>query len=201
MVLIRRSSEAYAELLHKLQPLGVIWPERGGGTLDGIYQALAQQLAQVDGRLVDLLGELDPDQAFEMLAEWESDLGIPEPCRTLAGPVPERRAAILSKLKAEGAYNSRQWLVDLAAELGFVVTVAEFTPSEFLAGQSRAGDVIEGGWYRQIFRVDAPLTSVRLFRAGTGRAGERLVEFGNDLLECVLRASKPAHVQVIFAYS
>lgn len=201
MDLIRRSPESYAELLHKLQPLGVLWPDRREGTLAAVYEALGQQLSQIDGRVVDLFVELDPTRSFELLADWESDLGLPESCRTLAGPVSERRAVVLAKLRAEEAYNSRDWLVSLAAELGFTVTLTEFDPQPFVAGSSAAGDPVEGGWHRQMFRVNAPLETLRFFRAGTGRAGDPLVDFGNDLLECVIRAAKPAHVQVIFAYA
>ncbi len=198
---VRRSEEAYADLLHKLMPPGVAWPESGVGNFAAIWAAFSVQLAEVDSRVCDLLAELDPTQAFEMLEEWESDLGLPEKCRVLSGPTSERRQDILSKLASEEAYNSRQWLIDLAAAVGFTITITEFDPSEFQVGLSAVGDPIEPGWYRQIFQVNAALTTVRPFETGHSSVGDALLEFGNELLECVIRNAMPAHVQVIFAYT
>ena len=112
--------------------------------------------------------------------------------------VQERRDAVVAKYTLIGGQN-KQFYIDLAAAIGFTITITEFNP--FVAG-SGAGDPISNddtGW-PWAWQVNAPETTIQYFRSGQNTSGDALRKWGNEKLECAITARKPAHTHVSFAY-
>lgn len=202
----------YLSQLLALLPRGWAWPKDPDTTQGRTMAGLAEELARVDGRAWALVEEADPRTATELLPDWERVCALPDPCVTGAQSVDARRAAVVARLTTRGRL-SPGFFVDLAATLGFEVTVTEFRP--FRAGSPAggaltntghafaAGDACGGPLRREpwvfAWQVNAPSTTAILFRAGF-RAGQRLRAWGEAALECSIRRRQPAHTLVIFTY-
>lgn len=191
--------EAYTELLAALLPRGVAWRSEDGSSINDLLVAMAEEFARVDVRSDDLHDEADPRTTVELLADWERIAGLPDTC--LAGAtqtMQERRAALVQRLTQQGG-QSRQFFINLAASLGYTVTITEFRP--FRAGISLAGDALTNGDWIFAWRVNAPETTIVSFRAGLSAAGEPLRTWGNTRLECAIERLAPAHTIVLFGYT
>ena len=93
--------------------------------------------------------------------------------------------------------QSRQYYIDVAARLGYQITITEF--DTFEAGD-HAGDLVNGENWRYAWRVNAPEVTITEFIAGGSSAGDPLRDWGNEQLECVINRLKPAHTLAQFAY-
>lgn len=194
-----RNTSDYQQLLFALLPQGAVWPRDPDSTLGRTLAALAEELARVDARALDLLDEADPRTAYELLPDWEKTCGLPDACAGLGASLQERRAAVVARVTHRGG-QSPAYFQGLAASLGYAATVSEHQP--FRAGQGRAGDPVYGPDWIFAWRVTTAQTAPRaLFRAGQSAAGERLASWGLEPLECAVRAAAPAHTHVIFSYT
>lgn len=110
----------------------------------------------------------------------------------------ERRNALLSRLTSTGG-QSRAFFIELAAYLGFAITITEY--KQFRAGASRIGDVVNDVDWLHAWRINASSVTVVAFRAGASAVGEPLRKWGNELLECVFKRVAPAHTKLLFGYS
>jgi uncharacterized protein YmfQ (DUF2313 family) len=189
--------EAYAAQALALLPHGPAWPRTAESVVARLASSLAQPFRRVHERLCALLAEATPITADALLADWERVLGLPDPCAPAAQTVAERRARVLQRLAAIGG-QSRAYYIEIARALGYQIEIEEFRP--FMAGFGRAGDPLYGVPWRFAWRVVAPETTRRYFRAGEGRSGEPLSSWGNEILECTIRRVAPAHTVVLFAY-
>lgn len=207
--------EKYQGLLKKLLPPGRAWENVKEHE---ILKAIATEFCRVEERASDLLEtEFDPLLTTELLPDWEQLLGIPDECTPEDQTLDERRIQVQQKLSALGGLSA-QYYVDLAKLLGFDITV--FNPIPFRVGRARVGDGLYNNSIRDTFVVGTnrvgdqlrvfgwqfyfiariPITELTKFRVGTARVGEPLVSFGNSLLECTIRKSKPAHTGVVFLF-
>jgi uncharacterized protein YmfQ (DUF2313 family) len=201
---------AYLDQLQQLLPTGPAWTRDADAWLTRLLDALAQEFGRLDDRAARLIEEADPRTTLELLTDWERVAGLPDACTgRIAVTIPERRAAIVSKITARGG-QSPSYLATLAASLGYAVAIEEFRP---LRAGFRAGDRCHSTAWAFAFRMDVlPPADVpggdfvtvsvsdTRFRAGSGRAGDRLRSFGSTALECVIGRAKPAHTVAIFAY-
>jgi len=191
------NGQEYAEQLDALLPQGLAWPRESDARMRDLTRGLAEEFARVDARGDDLLREVLPSTTIEMLSDWERVAGLPDACVPSGQTMQERRAALLSRLAGTGG-QSIAFFIELAAYLGFTITITEFRP--FRAGVSHAGDALYNDLWRHAWRVNGPETTVIEFRAGLSAAGEPLRKWGNELLECVLNRVKPAHTVLLFGY-
>lgn len=192
------SAEQYARQLRALLPTGPAWDEQDKETvMTRLLEAVADELARIDARSDDLLREWNPSTTLELLPDWERVMGLPDECVGVAQTVPERRDAIIAKLTLIGG-QSRQFFIDLAAALGYTITITEF--QEFQAGFSCAGDPCCGEAWAYAWQVNGPEVTVRVFLCGQNSSGDRLRTWGNEKLECAITQRKPAHTHVLFAY-
>lgn len=136
-------------------------------------------LAEVEELIAQILLEQWPGNAVYTLEDWERVLGLPDCCSNTAQSLEQRQAAVLEKWLMKGGL-SRQYFVSLYARRGVAVTVEDVTA--------------------HVWRITAPLTGVTYFRAGEGRAGDRLRRWGDAHMECQVNTLKPAHTRVQFAY-
>lgn len=187
--------DAYVSQLQALLPPGAAWTREADAELTKLLRGLATELTRIDARGEDLLDEADPRSCFELLPDWERIAGLPDPCHNQADTIGERRDVLLGRLTNLGG-QSRQFFIDLAAALGYPISITEFRP--FQVGNS-AGDILSNGDWIFTWQVGAPGSTVRNFTAGSA-AGEPLASWGNDLLECAVNKLKPAHTHVLYAY-
>jgi len=193
------TAEDYAHVLADLLPWGWAWAREPESVLMKTIEGLAAEYARVHARDCDLLAESYPGTALETLTDWERICGLPDPCTGPLDTIQERRAAILAKLAMRGG-QSRQYYIDVALAIGFVITIEEFRP--FRVGANRAGDHLYGIEWMYYWRVTSwePAQKITAFRVGQSATRERLRSWGNDMLECLLRAIMPAHTVLQFAY-
>jgi len=127
----------YRQQLMALLPPSDVLDISDGSQLHSLLDAMAAELARVDGRVDDVLRETDPRSASELLSDWETELGLPSACAPLATSLGERRDAAHTKLTERGG-QSRQYFIDLAAKLGFAVTITEFKRRTVRSGVDQA---------------------------------------------------------------
>ncbi len=199
-----RDDIAYREQLGALLPRGRAWPRDEGSTLMRLLHAEADELARIDARAADLFEEVDVRTALELLGDWERVAGLPDACVPAPDSIAERQAAVLARLTSVGG-QTRAYYIELAASIGYAVTIDEFRPARM---GMRMGDRLRGEAWAYAWRVNVQPpaidtgsgVSVRYFRMGQSRMGERLRGFGSLDLECLINRAKPAHSIVIFAY-
>jgi len=185
-------------MLHKLLPQGKAWNRTSGSLMDAVSWAVARELERIDQRIDVLLTESDPRSASETIDWWESYLALPDDCTGTAPNTSERRRQILERLTTRGGI-SRQDYIDLAAALGYTITITEFRA--FRADRSSAEDPVAGGDWDFTWQVNTSTLNPIYFSAETGKAEDLLVKYSNDLLECVINKKNRGSRIVIFAYS
>lgn len=158
-----------------------------------------------DGKALDaakiaadlILTEADPRTTYDLLPDWERVLGLPDVCVGQLPTIEQRRAAVVSKLTLRGGL-SRAFFIALAAKLGFVISITEYTQYSVL---SPVNAELRGLPWCFTWRVNAPLNTVVGRFSATSGVNEPLSTWGNILLECALSRFKPAHTVVQFSYS
>lgn len=211
----RRTGADYAQAFSALLPQGTAWPRDPESALmrylsgqSGIWGDV------VDVRAADLLErETDPRLTTEMLAEWERAFGLPDPCVQEPSTIEARRKVLVQRMTTEGG-QSRPFFYAAAMQLGYVIRIVEYSP--FMAGVSRVGDTRPSGANGEKYRWEVAPTEIRFywtvkvfgtrlswFRVGSGQAGVDpmlRISLAEDL-ECIFRAWKPAHTEIVFDYS
>lgn len=198
-----RDAAAYAGQLRQLLPRGLAWEFGRDSVFAQLLAGLAEELARVDARGLDMLEEADPRTALELLPDWERVAGLPDACTGRPDNAGERQAALQQKLTGLGG-QSRQAFIELAARLGYVIWIEEHRPARVGA---RIGDCLNGPdfafcWTVHVRPFDGYLEEATFIaQAQIGdRLGVRLRGFGAIDLECVIARARPAHTIVLFAY-
>ncbi|TNL09028.1 phage tail protein [Kosakonia cowanii] len=183
----------YRELLYLLLPDGYA---RNGPRLNAELQAEGNTLASVERSAQDVLNGVTPFTAVALLSDWERVLGLSV---SSGMTIQARRQQIMAKLNETGGL-SRSYFIRLAKSLGYDITIDE--PEPFRCGRNRCGDrlwIPEIVWV-WIVNIQDGQVPVYRFRCGSSATGERLMSFGQNMLESIFRDLKPAHTQVVFNY-
>ncbi len=181
-----------------LLPRGRVWPRDGDAVQTQVIAALVPTWARLAQAGPALLVQAFPSTAQGLLPEWEATLGLPDPC---AGPSPtleQRQGQVVARLTDSGG-QSVPFLEAYAADLGFTITVTEFSP--FKVGVSTVETPIADGQWAFAWQSNAPLDTVTVFNVAQGTVADPLAAWGNAVLECELKRIAPAHTIPIFAYS
>lgn len=189
------TADDYLQALQALLPLGPAWPREADAALTKVLTAWSKEYERIDAYADGLLEEIDPRTAFELLADWEAALGLPE-CGMEPGPLAERRDAAAAKLAETGLITLAD-LIALAADLGFIITIDTFTPF-------RVTDTVDkriyGDDWAFVLRINAPLNTIRVLTTQS-TVNERLRTWGREgLLECMVNRNTHAHVFNLFNY-
>ena len=185
----------YWNMLFELLPRGPIWARSDDrdsinhfssfSALEAFLYAVAEELRLVHNRLVDLLAESDPRTADELLPEWLTTWGLPDPGLTMPATDDGKRALLAGKVAAQGG-QSRDYFI-------------------------RVARTVLGDTQDDVTIVERPWGSV--FRAWTGHAWDRVngietahhwwvylpataTEAQADAIEALFEAFKPAHTVV-----
>lgn len=196
--LVQHSQDEYRDALAALLPTGAAWPRDPAAVVQQLLGSLAAELARLDMRAAQLLAETDPASTSELLPDWERVVGLPDPCVTTVQTVAERRQALEGRLTSVGG-QSRRFFIDLAARLGYSITIDEFASA---SAATAAGISFTGDGWAHTWRVNVPTAvAVTPFRVGAGSVGEPLRVWSNEVIECQFNRYKPAHTVVLFAYA
>lgn len=182
----------YVRQLKQLLPRGVLWRLDPDSFLSKLLLGIAEELARIDARGEDLQREWSPATATaaECLDDWERVLGLPDPLLENPPTVEaDRQVAATSKYVMRGG-QSRQYMIDLAASLGFVATIEDgVTP------------------YHWTMTIDLSLAEPGFnlreteCRLGTARCPDRI---GDNVtieeLESIVWRANPAHTYAHFIY-
>ncbi len=172
----------HKHVLQQLMPIDL------GDTSDQDMAIEGAHLDAVEESALQLLRETQPQSASDSIADWERVCGLtPEAGDTLQ----IRQARVISKLRERGGLSIPHFTA-LATTWGYTIVI-----EELLAGTDGLGDE---GIYR--WRVTFTGTPLVYFRSGQSRAGDRLVDGPlATAMEGLFTELKPAHTQVIFAYT
>lgn len=169
-------------------------------------QFIAQ--CEVDSGAFDNLGEsalnvlhaIEPETSKVMLTDWERVCGIkPDLTKSYASRVKR----VIVQLNAVGGL-SIPYFKRLAESIGYRIEIKEF--SHLQNDLPSIGDVpIQNSpretlgfmWRVTVFNGDDNITR---FRAGQSCAGDRLTDFGDQIIEEFFKDLKPAHTYCYFAY-
>ncbi len=193
-------SQAYANQILSLFPLGPAWDDARTTNLGTLSLAMADELSRVDARSQQLAVDWLPSQSIELLPDWERALALPDNCfPDQAQTLEQRQLAAVEKFTRLGL-QTPAYFKSLAAHLGYNVEIEEFFP--FAAGSGLAGTaVIDEDWaYTWKVHIYGQQITVSDFQVGKSTVGEGLRTWGNSLIECVINRQKPAHTVVIYSY-
>lgn len=192
-----RSVEAIASSLRGKKVPGWALGKRGG-VLDLVWTAIAHLFQRVERDAEEMMDEIDPRTANLLLPDFERVLG-PDPCgRDIDGrPLEDRQRIAHQRWTAEGG-QSIPFLMSVAEKLGYRIVIEEFWPS--VAGGLRAGQRLMPKGEQFLWRARLEPQGKRIFRAGSGRGGERLVAYSIPDVECELRRIAHAHATPVFTF-
>lgn len=205
---------AYAQQLKAIFPRGNAWPEAGGTVWQQLLRGMAVEPSRIEVRAVDLIDESDPRTMIETLENWEEMLGLPDPCLGLDQDEETRRSMIIATLFMRGG-ASPQYFEALGALFNRPCTVSE--EFAFVAGLSACGDGLAdevehfqagadcGSFLSDVaapfyWWIKSEASWATAFAAGESGAGDALLDFGDDRIECVIRRFMPVHTRVHHEY-
>ncbi len=194
------SANDYREQMQGLLPQGPAWPRADDAPLTKLLDGLAQELARVDASGDDLLNESDPRLAYETLSDWERVAGLPDRCwmTFYSNSVASRRDALLMRLTGLGG-QSPGYFATLAVMLGYTdVSVTEYTPMTCASSCNASLNTASVGW-PFTWTLSLPIDRIAVMPCN-GACTDSLRDWGDDILECVIRKLRPAHTTVLFSY-
>ena len=221
------TSADFADAFQRHLPTGPVWPRDPDTTQRAAIEALMPTYQRSWSLACDLPAETFPASCVYLLPDWESSLGLPDPC---AGPNPtiaQRQAHVVARL-TQSSGPSMPSLMAFAAALGggginlltgedgqvltaedgtslaaltggYQITITEFAPSRL--GVFRLGQRLQSAQWAHVWQITTPAVVVTPFRLGQGRLGERFQTWGSSVLECEMQRIKPAHTILRFAYT
>jgi len=216
MGIARANFWTYRTLLESLLPPGEFFRLERDGDWGDTLGGLAEELARIHNIALEwIIEETDPrtagdsrspDNKFNyggLLADWERVLGLPEPdCAIEALTIEARRLQAAAKISATGGATAA-YLVAVAARAGYAITIDANSdgPHPFRCGSTGCDEPIRGLAWAWAFIVNGQLAQALYFRAGTSGCDEPLIDWGNDLLECLINKLKPAESLPHFVYT
>lgn len=189
----------YVNALRSLAPQGLAWNWAPDSHMHAVLRGLAHSYQSSDNSAVQLLEGAFPKTATVLLSEWESTLGLPDDCAIgEMDSITKRQGAVVSKLIASGG-QSKRYFIELAAELGYAITITEFRQAR--AGISVCGDPLNGEEWPFVWRVNAGGTAISYAQAGISYCGDPLRSWGDRYLKCKFNQLSPPHTILQVSYN
>ena len=184
--------------MQALLPRGLAWPRDPDALMSQAMAGLTPVYERLTARANNLLVDGYPPTTVELLPDWESSLGLPDPCAGLSPSVQARRSQVVARFSGVGGQTAA-YFIAFAQSLGYAVTVGNYAP--FRMGQSTAGQQLGDQSWFFTFSINAPLNTVTPFRLGASGCGEALNVWGNAVLQCEMQSVAPAHTVLQFHYT
>lgn len=148
--LVARARAALVALL----PRGRAFLVHEGTPLVLLMETLARELARGQERVADLRGEALPSESVELLSEWESDLGLPDPLLPAPTSIAQRQAMVAAKLLDSFGHTEAD-IRAIAAALGyFYLFFTRFSPFE--CGESECGESLDNDRFSHVVLITLP---------------------------------------------
>jgi uncharacterized protein YmfQ (DUF2313 family) len=180
----------------KLPPRGKAWTRLLGSIFQGFWRVIADALAAVHARSADLTElEAFPPTSVELLSQWETVLGLPDPCLPTPSSTAARQAAVALRLTATGG-QSVSYFETVAAQLGASISITEFAP--FRWGINKWTQPLLTASYANTWEVTLLGSSQFFFLWGVSSWGEPYWQPGLPAVQCELLRLAPAHTKVLF---
>lgn len=173
------SAAQYGQAARNLFPRGRAWNRQDGSNQASFCDALGQVYAQQDADSIQMLSDFFPATATQGLPEWNSSVGLPDPCSGAPATTADNQQQIVAKLAATGG-QSISYYTELAAALGYDIEIAEFCATSPGTG-APAGMITNINDWDHTWQVT--ITNPNTAPAST------------TPLECLLERYKPAHTQ------
>lgn len=192
------SRDAYLIQLQALLPQGPAWTRDPQAVLTRLLDAMAEEFTRADGRAETLLEEADPRTTAEMLSDWERVAGLTAFSSIDGSPLSsdQRRANLVARITERGG-QSIAYFIALAARLGFVITITEY--SAWDVGSDVEAQLYGAEW-NFAWRVNAPLVTASEWTVESDVETPFSTVWLNALFESVLYEDKPAHTVLLFNY-
>ena len=198
-LVVNPPSDSFLAAVQNLTPPGRAFPRDADTLMAQVFAVPADALANVRAAALALANvEADPAYTLGLLADWEADYGLPDPCSPLNGTIEQRRASLLAKIASLGG-QSIAYLTAVAALLGYAITIEEFTPAAPPVSSPSTGAPMNYAW-RYAWLVNAPGVVVQRAAPGLSTASDPLWTISTTELACRLGALKPAHTVMLFNY-
>ena len=157
-------------------------------------------LDAANARADALLNALFPNSG-ETLEDWERVYGLPCDCAANLNLTRDQRLKTLKAKINEGGTFTIPKAIELAATVGFVITIVEHRASEY-SPTSRYGAAERYAGRDWNFVWDVITTNNTIFpRKYASNYGERYQIWGNELLECTMKQKAQADTLVRFIYT
>lgn len=187
----------YLGALLALLPRGRAWPRDADAPQVQALAGLAPSLARVNGRANQLLVDAFPGTTYELLQEWESTLGLPDPCIGTDGSYQQRLSLVTSRFAGQGG-QSVSYYTAVAKSVGYDISIQQF--HQYTVTDDCSMGLCGADWNHawSVISAASDGTHVRNVNDDVGTA---LASWGNPVLECLMTRYKPAHTVVLFAYT
>lgn len=172
------------DVLKQLFPLDLL------GVFEKDIELEGRHLDDALERSSQLLAQIFPDTADELLTDWERVYGLTPGSDD---PLQLRRNRVVAKRRETGRLD-RQYFIDLAATFGIEITI-----DELAAGENGYGPEGIFVWRINILNVE---TEDFYFRAGESVAGDLLMWWTAevDIDKNLFNDLKPAHTLALYVY-
>lgn len=190
--------DRYTGQLAALLPTGLAWPRAPDTVLQKLLTAWANEMALVDARANELILEANPTESQALLTDWARVTDVPDVCFTGTVNTTQLRTMVLDRLLSL-AIPTPGYFVDLAAALGFAITVTEFRVSTV---EDDVESYINDEPWAHAWQVNTALNSAISPMAVDDDVESFMESWNNNAeLECAINRAKPAHTHVIFSYT
>lgn len=117
----------YQSAMQALLPRGRAWSREPDATTTALLGGFAPSYQRSNSSANGILTTAFPATATAMLHEWEETLGLPGRFGAPVGTTSQRQAAVVASLTGLGG-QSIAYFVTYAAQLGYSITINQFTP-------------------------------------------------------------------------
>lgn len=157
----------YVGALRALLPTGPAWMFGPTARAALFLTGTAREMVRAHTYVRDLVAELLPSEATNMLAAWESALGLPETGEELAATTADRRLDAAAKLAAGATITEAQWIA-LAEAAGWPGATIAHGYDESMTCESTCESLVGGdrwaafAWYLEIpgYTTDSPFEAL-----------------------------------------
>jgi uncharacterized protein YmfQ (DUF2313 family) len=170
------SAAQYSQAARNLLPPGRAWNRQDGSNQAFLCDALGDVYEEQDADSVQLLADFFPPTATQGIPEWNSTLGLPDPCSGAPASQGANQNQIVAKLIATGG-QSIPYYEALAEALGYEISISEFSPT-VQGDDAPAGLITKAQDWAYTWRVNVISGPASLLA-----------------LYCLLTRYRPAHTQ------
>lgn len=185
------------QAMMRLLPRGRVWRRDPGSNLAALFLALAPTYVRNMQSASQVLVDASPATTSNLLVEWENSLGLPDACTAANPSVEQRQAAVQAKWGARGSLTIA-YFTTLAANLGYTITITEFTP--YTVDMPCDEPLLEPEW-AFMWQVSAPEIVTFYFSVDESSVDDPLEIYDSGELVCRITTDAPAETIVFFTFS